>query len=150
MLNRDGWYHCDWCGNDLSERKVSEGDGGAVFCSRGCLHDHHGDAQARAASQAMRASEGRMAKVASFVAREYGLPDAAIHSPARAKRAVLPRQIACWVIKSKYGYSFDRIGKNIGNRDHTTALWAVTRITDLRAADPGFRDLTDDLLARAP
>jgi chromosomal replication initiator protein len=36
--------------------------------------------------------------------------------------------------------SLPEIGRMFGNRDHTTVMHAVTRVTELMAADPDFKE----------
>ena len=48
------------------------------------------------------------------------------------------RQIGMYLAKVTTGRSFPDIGRRFGNRDHTTALHAVRKITEMMAADPAF------------
>jgi chromosomal replication initiator protein len=46
----------------------------------------------------------------------------------RKKSLVIPRQIAMYLMRQEAGFSFPGIGQELGNRDHTTAIHACTKI----------------------
>jgi chromosomal replication initiator protein len=66
----------------------------------------------------------------------FGLKQADLISPGRARALARPRQAAMWLAKQLTTRSLPDIGKRFGGRDHTTVLHAVRRIEELRAADP--------------
>jgi len=45
-----------------------------------------------------------------------------------------------YLAKQLTSRSLPEIGRKFGNRDHTTVMHAVSRITELMAVDPGFAD----------
>jgi len=62
-------------------------------------------------------------------------------SSARRARAVArPRQVAMYLAKRLTSRSLPEIGRKFGNRDHTTVMHAVQRITELMAADTAFAE----------
>ncbi len=67
----------------------------------------------------------------------------------RTYHPTLARHVAMWVARRKRNASLAVLGGAFG-RDHSTAVMAIQRIERLRAANPAFLALTDDLLARAP
>ena len=72
----------------------------------------------------------------------FGLKQADLISPGRARVLARPRQAAMWLAKQLTTRSLPDIGRRFGGRDHTTVLHAVRRIDELRAADAQLaRDL---------
>jgi chromosomal replication initiator protein len=62
-------------------------------------------------------------------------------SSARRARAVArPRQVAMYLAKQLTTRSLPEIGRKFGNRDHTTVMHAVSRITELMTADSAFAE----------
>jgi chromosomal replication initiator protein len=61
----------------------------------------------------------------------------------REQRLAFPRQIAMFLLRNEAKCSFPAIGDHIGGRDHTTAMHACTKITDLLKKDDQLkRDLS--------
>jgi chromosomal replication initiator protein len=62
-------------------------------------------------------------------------------SSARRARAVArPRQVAMYLAKQLTSRSLPEIGRKFGNRDHTTVMHAVARVTELMARDVAFAE----------
>ncbi len=65
-------------------------------------------------------------------------------SSARRARAVArPRQVAMYLAKQLTSRSLPEIGRKFGNRDHTTVMHAVSRITELMELDASFAEDVD-------
>jgi chromosomal replication initiation ATPase DnaA len=62
------------------------------------------------------------------VCRFYGVTSLAVKSARRDAGTVLPRQVLCYLAYSETALSFPAIGRLIGNRDHTTILYAARKI----------------------
>ena len=62
------------------------------------------------------------------VANFYGLDVAEMISSSRKKEFVGPRQIAMYLMREEINASFPLIGKELGKRDHTTAMHAYDKI----------------------
>ncbi len=56
----------------------------------------------------------------------------------RTRTIVRPRQLAMSLTKQYTSMSFPEIGKNFGNRDHTTVIHATKKIKDLLKTDQGL------------
>jgi chromosomal replication initiator protein len=81
-------------------------------------------------------------EIQKVTSEHYGLKQADLISPGRARALARPRQAAMWLAKQLTTRSLPDIGRRFGGRDHTTVLHAVRRIDELRAADPQLaRDL---------
>lgn len=79
------------------------------------------------------------------VANYYNCRIIDIKSHRRTADIVRPRQVACYLAKTHTLLSLPKIGRLIGNRDHTTAMHAVRKITGL--LDGGNAQLTQDIEA---
>lgn len=62
------------------------------------------------------------------VANFYGIQLNEITGPSRKRELVTPRQVAMYLMREEIGASFPLIGKELGNRDHTTAMHAYDKI----------------------
>jgi chromosomal replication initiator protein len=81
-------------------------------------------------------------EIQKVTSEHFGLKQADLISPGRARALARPRQAAMWLAKQLTTRSLPDIGRRFGGRDHTTVLHAVRRIDELRAADPQLaRDL---------
>lgn len=74
------------------------------------------------------------------VAEHWNIRLTDMSSPRRARAVARPRQVAMYLAKQLTSRSLPEIGRKFGNRDHTTVMHAVTRITELMAVDPSFAD----------
>jgi len=61
----------------------------------------------------------------------------------RKKELVLPRQIAMYLMREELSSSYPNIGQELGNRDHTTAMHAYTKIHTAIESDSGLRQNVD-------
>lgn len=57
----------------------------------------------------------------------------------REQRLAFPRQIAMYLLREEAKCSFPTIGNHLGNRDHTTAMHACSKITTLLKTDNQLR-----------
>ena len=69
------------------------------------------------------------------VAEYYNIRVSEMSSARRAQVVVRPRHVAMYLAKELTSRSLPEIGRCFGNRDHTTVLHAVRRVTDLRQKD---------------
>ena len=74
------------------------------------------------------------------VAEHWGLRVTDMTSSRRARTVARPRQVAMYLSKHFTDRSLPEIGRMFGNRDHTTVMHAVTRVGELMAADPDFKE----------
>ncbi|MBU0499693.1 MAG: chromosomal replication initiator protein DnaA [Gammaproteobacteria bacterium] len=56
-------------------------------------------------------------------------------SPSRSRAVARPRQIAMSLAKELTNHSLPEIGRAFGGRDHTTVLYAVRKVVELRQSD---------------
>ncbi len=76
------------------------------------------------------------------VAEHYAIRMTDMFSARRARNVARPRQVAMYLAKQLTSRSLPEIGRRFGNRDHTTVMHAVSRITELMADD---RILAEDV-----
>jgi chromosomal replication initiator protein len=74
------------------------------------------------------------------VAEHYNIRLTEMASSRRSRSVARPRQVAMYLAKQLTARSLPEIGKRFGNRDHTTVLHAVQRITALMQEDPAFAE----------
>ena len=74
------------------------------------------------------------------VAEHWGLRITDMTSSRRARTVARPRQVAMYLAKQFTDRSLPEIGRMFGNRDHTTVMHAIGRVTELMAGDPEFKE----------
>ena len=74
------------------------------------------------------------------VAAHFNIRVADMFSARRARQIARPRQIAMFLAKNLTSLSYPEIGRQFGNRDHTTIMHAVRKIEELMEADAGLAD----------
>jgi chromosomal replication initiator protein len=77
------------------------------------------------------------------VAEHFNIRIAEMSSARRARNIARPRQIAMYLAKQLTSKSLPDIGRNFGDRDHTTVMHAVSRVTELIAQDAAFAEDVD-------
>lgn len=100
------------------------------------LHSRHAQPSLEEVRRALRAfvTPEKMARkssalqLAEIVCEFYGTPLEDVKGPRRQKELVRPRQVLMYLLKHELGMTFPTIGREIGGRDHTTAMHAVTKI----------------------
>ncbi|MDI2090302.1 chromosomal replication initiator protein DnaA [Commensalibacter oyaizuii] len=61
-------------------------------------------------------------------------------SARRARAVARPRQIAMYLAKQLTSRSLPEIGRKFGNRDHTTVMHAISRVSELMEKDSSFAE----------
>ncbi len=67
-------------------------------------------------------------QVKEIVCEFYGVDFKDIEGPRRQAELVKPRQMLMYLLKHELGMTFPTIGREIGGRDHTTAMHSVEKI----------------------
>jgi len=75
-------------------------------------------------------------RIQEIVGTHYWVTRRDIISASRVARLVRPRQVAMYLTKIFTNRSLPDIGRRFGNRDHTTVLHAVRKISQLILIDP--------------
>jgi chromosomal replication initiator protein len=74
------------------------------------------------------------------VAEHYSIRLTDMASARRARAVARPRQVAMYLAKQLTSRSLPEIGRKFGNRDHTTVMHAVSRVTELMERDGAFAE----------
>jgi chromosomal replication initiator protein len=77
------------------------------------------------------------------VAEHYNIRLTDMSSARRARAVARPRQVAMYLAKQLTSRSLPEIGRKFGNRDHTTVMHAVSRVTELMERDSSFGEDVD-------
>lgn len=84
-------------------------------------------------------------EIQRHVAGRYEVTVEDIRSARRSHNIVLPRHIAMYLARLLTTRSMPEIGRQFGNRDHTTVLHGVRRMEERRATDPEFASEIEQL-----
>jgi chromosomal replication initiator protein len=72
-------------------------------------------------------------------ARHFQIPFEDIVGPKRDKDIVVPRQIAMYMLRNELKLSFPKIARELGRKDHTTAIHSVDKINREAKTDASMR-----------
>lgn len=78
----------------------------------------------------------------------FGLTVDELCGKSRSRPLVTARQVAMYVLREMTDFSYPAIGRAFGNRDHTTVMHAVSKITDLMRERRAIYDQVTDLMHR--
>lgn len=78
-------------------------------------------------------------RVLQAVAGHFQTSEAELTGKGRAKKIVLARQVAMYLLR-EHQESFPEIGRLLGNRDHTTAMYAWKKLSRLLATNAELRE----------
>jgi chromosomal replication initiator protein len=87
-------------------------------------------------------------EVVGLITTEFAISARDLTGKSRTQAISLPRQIAMFILREHTEMSLEDIGRTFGNRDHTTVLYAVTKIRERTQTDRMFKDLLDGLSTR--
>ena len=75
------------------------------------------------------------AEITKTVARHYGLKVSEIKSKSNSKQIAFPRQVAMYLLKKLTPLSYPEIGKQFNDKHHSTVMYSVDKIEQLRLTD---------------
>lgn len=86
-------------------------------------------------------------QIVERTAKHFQIPLEDMLGPKRDKDIVVPRQVAMYMLRSELHLSFPKIARELGRKDHTTAIHSVEKIqkevsfdADIRAAVSEIKD----------
>ncbi len=85
------------------------------------------------------------AEIIKFVARHYGLKVSEIKSRNNSKQIAFPRQVAMYLCKRLTDLSYPEIGKQFNDKHHSTVMYSVDKIEQLRATDRDFDQTLENM-----
>lgn len=83
--------------------------------------------------------------IKNTVCAKYNINVQDMDSSKRKKDIAHPRQIAMYLCRELTDISLPKIGKEFGNRDHTTVMHAINKITDQIEKDSDFKAEIEEL-----
>jgi len=112
-----------------------------AFCEMRALEPNIGIATSLLGIAKTRPKHLSAKQIIERTARHFQIPLEDILGPKRDKDIVVPRQIAMYMLRSELHLSFPKIARELGRKDHTTAIHSVEKIEkesrldgDIRAA----------------
>ncbi len=87
-------------------------------------------------------------QIVERTARHFQIPVEDIMGPKRDKDIVVPRQVAMYMLRSELHLSFPKIARELGRKDHTTAIHSVEKIEKESALDASIRSAIADIKDR--
>lgn len=83
--------------------------------------------------------------IQEVVASYFNIHTEDIQSSKKSKNIAFPRQIAMYLCRKLLDISLPKIGKYFGNRDHTTVIYAVSKIEKSLKKDPSLQQTISEL-----
>lgn len=87
----------------------------------------------------------RVDEIILAVCRYYDVARDELISPRRTASIVLPRHVIMYLARKMTLQSLPEIGRRLGDRDHTTILHGIRRITKLRETDSSLSEDIDTI-----
>lgn len=87
-------------------------------------------------------------QVIEKTARYFHLSVEDLVGPKRDKEIVVPRQIAMYIIRNELHLSFPKVARELGKKDHTTAIHSVDKIEKEQAFDQEVRTAISSIKER--
>ncbi|MDL2363289.1 MAG: chromosomal replication initiator protein DnaA [Patescibacteria group bacterium] len=78
-------------------------------------------------------------------ARHFQIPMEDIVGPKRDKDIVVPRQVAMYMLRNELHLSFPKIARELGRKDHTTAIHSVDKIQKESQVDASLRNAISEI-----
>ena len=94
------------------------------------------------------APEVTIPRIQEAVSERFGVTLDELVSPRRSQSVAYPRQVAMYLSRELTDSSLPKIGREFGNRDHTTVMHATQKITRLIREDRSVYNLVQELTAR--
>lgn len=73
------------------------------------------------------------------VSKYFSVGKRALLGDSRVRTVAEPRQILMYLLRTQLGLPFEEVGRLVGNRDHTTVMHAVDKITNLASSSGTIR-----------
>ena len=83
--------------------------------------------------------------IIAVVARYFGVTQAALRGPTRRKSLVVARNSAVFLMRALNGMSYAQIGKELGQRDHSTIMHSMATLQRSLTSDPVTQHTIEEL-----
>ncbi len=87
-------------------------------------------------------------QIVERTAKYFQIPLEDILGPKRDKDIVVPRQVAMYMLRSELHLSFPKIARELGRKDHTTAIHSVEKIEKEASFDTEIKTAIHDIKER--
>lgn len=87
-------------------------------------------------------------QVIERISKHFQVPLDDMLGPKRDKDIVLPRQVAMYLLRSELHLSFPKIARELGRKDHTTAIHSVEKIEQEMSMDSSIRQHVSEIKER--
>ncbi len=85
--------------------------------------------------------------IMKFVAEKFNIKIVELRSKNNSPKIAFPRQVAMYLLKELTNLSLPEIGKEFGNKHHTTVLYSIQKIGELRKKDEEFDKLISSYIS---
>lgn len=89
-----------------------------------------------------------IADIQQLVIEHFGISLEELTGARRTQNVVLPRQVAMYLCRQMLSSSFPEIARNFGGRDHSTVIYACTKLDQTMKMDRKLRSLVGELTSR--
>ena len=83
--------------------------------------------------------------IIDYICKYYNLDESVLRGQQRNRDAVLARQIAMYLIRSMTNLSLDDIGREFGNRDHSTVIHSLDKVEEQMKKSPTFAETVKEI-----
>lgn len=84
-------------------------------------------------------------QIVEKTAKYYRIAVEDIVGPKRDKDIVVPRQVAMYMLRSELHLSFPKIARELGRKDHTTAIHSIDKIEKESSYDPDIKSAISEI-----
>ncbi len=110
-----------------------------AFCEMRGLQPNMNIASSLLGSAQSRPKHISARQIIERTARHFQIPLEDILGPKRDKDIVVPRQVAMYMLRSELHLSFPKIARELGRKDHTTAIHSIEKIEKEAQLDADIR-----------
>ena len=83
--------------------------------------------------------------IISYICSYYNIDEETLRGQSRSRDVVAARQLAMYLIRRMHATSLDGIGKEFGNRDHSTILHSLDNVEKQMQTDPKFAERVKEI-----
>lgn len=116
-----------------------------AFCEMRGLTPDINIATSLLSNQKIRPKHLNPKQIIERTAKYFQVPIDDILGPKRDKDIVVPRQVAMYILRSELHLSFPKIAKELGRKDHTTAIHSVDKIEREASFDTTIKNAIHDI-----
>ncbi|MDZ7785854.1 MAG: chromosomal replication initiator protein DnaA [Candidatus Saccharibacteria bacterium] len=119
-----------------------------AFCEMRGLEPEIGIAKSLLSGKSSRPKHVSAKQIIERCAKHFNVEVEDVLGPKRDKDIVVPRQIAMYMLRSELHLSFPKIARELGRKDHTTAIHSVEKIEKASGLDPDLKTALSDIKER--